>query len=66
MPKLAGVNLLGVLLAALAIYFVGFVWFGLLFQDLWVNANGYTEAQLTENFSPGVVFGGGAVLSFFD
>jgi len=62
MPRIAGVNLLGGVLAGVAIYFVGFIWFGALFQDLWVNANGYTEEQLTANFNPAVVFGGGAII----
>lgn len=62
MPRVAGVNLLGGLLAAVAIYFVGFVWFGLLFQDLWQTSNGYTEAELVENFSPAITFGGGFLI----
>lgn len=37
MPKLASVNLLGVLLAAVALYFVGFIWYGVLFSDVWLE-----------------------------
>lgn len=62
MPRVAGVNILGGVLAAVAIYFVGFIWFGALFQELWVTANGYTDEQLAENFNPGIVFGGGALI----
>ncbi|MEM6900972.1 MAG: DUF1761 domain-containing protein [Pseudomonadota bacterium] len=62
MPRLAGVNLLGGFLAAVAIYAVGALWFGALFQELWVSANGYTDEQLTQNFNPAIVFGGGAVI----
>lgn len=40
MPRLANVNLLGVLLAAIAIYFVGFIWYGLLFAEPYMNAIG--------------------------
>jgi hypothetical protein len=40
MPKIAGVNLLGVVLAAVAMFFVGFLWYGVLFQEPWMNANG--------------------------
>ncbi|MEL7230928.1 MAG: DUF1761 family protein [Pseudomonadota bacterium] len=40
MPRLAGVHLLGLVLAGLAIYFVGFIWYGLLFTEPWMNANG--------------------------
>lgn len=40
MPRLAGVHLLGLVLAALAIFFIGFIWYGLLFTEPWMNANG--------------------------
>lgn len=40
MPRLANVNLLGVLLAAIAIYFVGFLWYGLLFSEAYMNGIG--------------------------
>lgn len=40
MPRLAGVHILGLVLAALAIFFVGFIWYGLLFTEPWMNANG--------------------------
>jgi hypothetical protein len=36
MPKLLGVNLLATLLAALAMYFVGFVIYGLALQQVWL------------------------------
>ena len=42
MPKIAGVNSLGVLLAALAMWIIGFVWYGVLFSDAWMAANMYT------------------------
>ena len=40
MPKIAGVNLLGVLLAAVAMFFIGFIWYGVLFQEPWMAAIG--------------------------
>lgn len=40
MPRLGNVNLLGVLLAAIAIYFVGFLWYGLLFSEAYMNGIG--------------------------
>ena len=45
MPRISGVNLLGLLLAALAIYLVGFVWYGLMFSEIWMAETGYTEAM---------------------
>ena len=43
MPRIAGVNSLGVVLGALAMWFVGFLWYGLILSDAWMSANGYTE-----------------------
>lgn len=40
MPKIAGVHPLGVLLGAVAMFFVGFIWYGLLFTEPWMSANG--------------------------
>ena len=51
MPKIAGVSLLGVVLAALAMWIIGFLWYGMLFSDAWMGANGYTE-QMFEGQSP--------------
>ncbi len=62
MPRIAGVSLVGVLLAAIAIYFVGFLWFGLLFHDVWQAANGYTLEQLEASFDPLILFGGGFLI----
>jgi hypothetical protein len=45
MPKLLGVNLVGVILAALAIFMVGFIWYGVVFADAWMTAAGNTEAD---------------------
>ncbi len=45
MPKLAGVNLLGIVLAALAMWIIGFIWYGLLFSNAWMSAHGWTEAS---------------------
>ncbi len=51
MPKIAGVNLLGIALAALAMWMIGFVWYGLIFSDAWMGAHGYTE-EMFEGQSP--------------
>lgn len=48
MPKIAGVNLLGVVLAAVAMFFIGFLWYGVLFQEPWMNANGLFFADETK------------------
>ena len=46
MPRLAGVNLVGVLLAAIVMYFVGSIFYGLLFQDVWMTSRRYTPDML--------------------
>ena len=51
MPRLSGVNLVGVLLAAIAMWIVGAVWYGLVFSEAWLAASGWTEAMF-EDQSP--------------
>ncbi|NWG91123.1 MAG: DUF1761 domain-containing protein [Parvularculaceae bacterium] len=47
MPKL---NLVGVIVASLVFYFIGFLWYGLLFADAWMAAHGVAaEAADTES-----------------
>lgn len=62
MPRVMGVNMLGALLAALAMFFIGFVWYGLLFTDMWMAARGYDASQL-EGQDPAWM-AGGFVLEF--
>ncbi|HAY07139.1 MAG TPA: DUF1761 domain-containing protein [Hyphomonas sp.] len=42
----AGDNWLAVLAAAAAIYFIGFLIYGLIFSSLWLKLTGYTKEQL--------------------
>ncbi len=51
MPKIAGVNILGLVLGALAMWVLGFIWYGMLMSDAWMAASGYTE-QMFEGQSP--------------
>jgi len=37
MPKL---NPVGILVASIAFYFIGFLWYGLIFSDAWMGAHG--------------------------
>jgi hypothetical protein len=48
MPKL---SLPGILVASIAFFLVGFVWYGLAFQDAWMAAEGVTAADV-EGESP--------------
>ncbi|WP_425409601.1 DUF1761 domain-containing protein [Hyphococcus sp.] len=57
MPKVLGLNLVGVIVASVAFYFVGFLWYGLLFSEAWMNAEGLTAAD-AEGQSPIWMIGG--------
>ncbi len=45
MPKIFGLNLVGVLAASFAFYVVGFLWYGLLFTDPWMAAHNLNQAD---------------------
>lgn len=45
MPKILGLNLLGVLAGAVAFFIVGWLWYGVIFMDAWMAAMGVTEAD---------------------
>lgn len=51
MPRISGVNSLGIVLAALAMWVLGFIWYAVLFSGPWMAGNGYTEAMF-EGQSP--------------
>lgn len=43
MPKIFNTSLLGILLATIGFYMIGFVWFSALFGEMWMTATGITE-----------------------
>jgi len=43
MPKIFGTSWLGIIAATVAFYLIGFLWYGILFSDQWMAANGITE-----------------------
>ena len=45
MPKIFNTSWLAVILATIAFYMIGFVWYGFLFQDVWLAASGMTLAE---------------------
>jgi hypothetical protein len=45
MPKIFNTSWLAVLLATFAFYMISFVWYDLLFQDIWLAASGMTLAE---------------------
>lgn len=51
MPKLFGIKLVPLILATLAFYVIGFLWYGVIFTNAWMSAMGVTEADF-EGQSP--------------
>ena len=51
MPKILGLNLVAVIAASVAFFLVGWVWYGMLFQDVWMAAEGIS-ADAAEAESP--------------
>ena len=49
MPRIAGVNLLGIVVATLVMWIMGFVFYGVLFSDAWMAGHGWTEANYEGN-----------------
>jgi len=43
MPKIFGTSWLGILAATVAFYLLGFLWYGIVFTDMWMDANGMTK-----------------------
>ncbi|MCB2114338.1 MAG: DUF1761 domain-containing protein [Parvularculaceae bacterium] len=54
MPKL---NLAGIAVASLAFYLIGYLWYGVIFTDAWMAAEGVTPSEAQEQ-SPVYMIGG--------
>ncbi len=57
MPNVFGIKLLPLILATAAFYFVGFLWYGVLFMDMWMSTAGYTEADFDGSSPAWMVLG---------
>ncbi len=60
MPRIFGLNIIAVVASAIALYFVGFLFYGLFFIDLWVGLHEFSEAQMlaaNENMAFGMLEG---------
>lgn len=49
--KVMGHNALAILVAAIAIYLIGFLIYGLIFSEAWVAASGWSEEELQSGMS---------------
>ena len=64
--RLCEVNYLAVLVAGLAAFFLGGLWYTAIFGKLWIKLQGYTDEQIKEmkaKMSPPKFFGG-MILSY--
>ncbi|MBB5518288.1 DUF1761 domain-containing protein [Amphiplicatus metriothermophilus] len=52
MPKLFGLNVLAVLVASVVFYLIGWLWYGVLFKDLWMALMRVTEAEAAASSGP--------------
>jgi hypothetical protein len=51
------VDLLGVLLATVSSFVIGGIWYGPLFGQAWMTANGFTVEDLKANWNPAKTYG---------
>jgi len=49
MPRIVGVNAVGALLAAIVMFIVGFVFYGVLFGDVFMQARGFSVEEFEGN-----------------
>ena len=65
MPKIFNTSWLAVILATVAFYMVGFVWYAFLFQDIWLAASGMTlaETEAMAEAQGAMMFGWGLLIT---
>lgn len=61
MPKIFGLNSVAVLAASVAFFFVGFLWYGVIFMDAWMAGHGLTA----DDAGPAIWMLGGFVITVF-
>jgi Protein of unknown function (DUF1761) len=66
-PSLEHVNWLAVTVAALATFFLGGLWYQVLFGKLWVRLHGYTPEKVKQMQAakPPALFFGGMIVAYF-
>ena len=58
------VNFFTVLVATLAAFFLGFVWYSFLFGKRWMKELGFSEEELKKGANMGMIFGSTLALTF--
>ena len=63
MPKIFNTSWLAVILAAITYFMFGWIWYGLLFDEIWMASSGITEAVAQANMeAKGAMIWVGAIL----
>ncbi len=52
------------LLAAFSTLVLGFIWYGLIFKDAWLQATGLNEEKIKNGIHPAILYGSAFVLAF--
>lgn len=60
----SNVNFLAVLVATIAAFFLGFVWYSFLFGKRWMKELGFSEEELKKGANMGMIFGSTLALTF--
>lgn len=60
----SNVNFIAVLVATVAAFFLGFVWYSFLFGKRWMKELGFSEEELKKGANMGLIFGSTLVLTF--
>jgi len=65
MPKVFNTSWLAVILATLSYFMFGWIWYGLLFDDIWMASSGITEAMAQANMDEkgGMIWVGAIAMS---
>ena len=45
MPKIFGTSLIGILAASVVFFMLGWLWYGIIFQEMWMGLAGITETE---------------------
>lgn len=57
MPKIFGTNLLGILAAGLVFWFLGWIWYGMVFSEMWHALTGVPKPA-EDTMDPKIMLGG--------
>lgn len=52
MPKLFGLSLIGVIAASVVFFIIGYLWYGVIFTDMWMTEMGISKADAEADRNP--------------